>query len=231
MGVEARLVSSTIVFFAVWFLFLSVVLVDPNNVSSQEIESQLETKVTLKVESMSGIAVEPEMELESITDPSVTFTTFPPEVTTKVGDTFNIQVSVANVADMYAWQVHLFFDNTILECINVSLPHDYVFSYVYTVGDALMGYNSAEFRNPLQQKINNDEGWVLIGDCLLGSNQPNFNGSGSLCQIEFKAISLGSSNLTLSIDPTWFGTYYLGPAPQHELTTPIVSNSEVIVHP
>jgi len=219
-------------FFVVWVLFLSVVLVGPYNVSStQEIESQLETEARLKAESVSGIAAESEMELYSIADASLTFTVLPGEVATKVGDTFIIQVSVANATDMYTWQVHLFFDNTILECINVSLPHDYVFSYAYTVGDALMDYNSTEFNNPLQQNIENDKGYLLIGDCLLGANQPNFNGSGGLCQIEFKAISSGSSNLTLSIDPTRFGTWYLGPAPLYEVATPIVSNSEVIVHP
>lgn len=225
-----RLASCTIVFFAVGFLFLSVVLVDPFGASSaREVESQFESDVTLEAESMLNITAESKREPDSIVDPFTTFTVLPREVAAKVGDTFFVEVSVANVSDMYAWQVHLFFDNAILECVDVSLPHDYVFSYAYTVGDALIDYNSTEFENPLQLKIRNDEGWILVGDCLLGSDQPNFNGSGSLCKIEFKAISSGSSTLMLSIDPTSFGTYYVSPAPSFESGTPIVSNGEVFV--
>jgi hypothetical protein len=90
-----------------------------------------------------------------------------------------------------------------------------------------MDYNSTEFRNPLLLEIENDEGRVLIGNSLLGTDQPNFNGSGGLCQIEFKAISSGSSNLTLFVDRTGFGTCYVDP--QGKPMIPVVFNGEVIV--
>ena len=50
------------------------------------------------------------------------------------------------------------------------------------------------------KKVQNDEGWVLAGDCLLGAVQPTFTGSGVLCQIEFKAFSPGQTALTLLHD-------------------------------
>ena len=229
---KKTIVSFTVAFFAVWIfsvVILSVVIVYPNQMevsgvsSTQEVISQLEIEERLETESMSDMDAEKEMELNSIVNPNVTFTVLPQEVATKISDVFIIEVGVANATEMYSWQVCLFFDNTILECINVSLPHDYVFSYTYTVSDALMDYNSTEFKNPLLHKIKNNEGEVLIGACLLGKNQTNFNGSGGLCQIKFKAISLGSSSLTLSIEKT----YYLGPTIYK--TIPTVSNSEVIV--
>ena len=226
-----RLVSSIMAFFALCILLLAVILAGSYGMSStQQTEFQSEIEVPLEAESMLNITAESKREPDSIVDPFTTFSVVPREVAAKVGDTFVVEVSAADVADMYAWQVHLFFDNAILECVDVSLPDDYVFSYAYTVGDALMDHNGTEFENPLQLKIRNDEGWVLVGDCLLGSDQPNFNGSGSLCQIEFKAISSGSSSLMLSIDPTSFGTYYVSPAPSFESGTPIVSNCEVFVH-
>lgn len=230
---EKTIVSFTAAFFAIWILstvILSVVIVYPSRMkvsgvsSTQEVISPFPPPPRLETESVSDMDAEKEMELNSIVNPNVTFTVLPQEVATKIGDVFIVEVGVANVAEMYSWQVCLSFDNTILECINVSLPHDYVFSYAYTVSDALMDYNSTEFKNPLLYMIKNDEGEVLIGSCLLGKNQTNFNGSGGLCQIKFKAISPGSSSLTPSLEKT----YYLGPTTYKQII-PTVSNSEVIV--
>jgi hypothetical protein len=225
MGV-VRLVSSIMAFFALCVLLFAVILLGSHSVSSaRQTEFQSRIEMPLEAESMSEITAEPEV--GSIVDPFATFTVLPREVATKVGDTFTIQVSVTNVTDMYSWQVHLSFDNTVLQCTSVSLPHDYVFSYAYTVSDALMDYNSTEFSNPLLLKLENDKGRVLIGSCLLGADQPNFNGSGGLCQIEFKAISSGSSNLTLFVGNN-VGTFYLDP--RIKPIIPVVFNSEVVVH-
>ena len=237
MCVVRTIVSFTEAFFAVLILsvvesmvILSVVIVYPNQMkvsgvsSTQEVISPPPPPPRLETESMSDMDADKEMELDSVVNPNVTFTVLPQEVATKIGDIFIIEVGVANATEMYSWQVCLSFDNTILECINVSLPHDYVFSYAYTVSDALMDYNSTEFKNPLLHMIKNNEGEVLIGACLLGRNQTNFNGSGGLCQIKFKAISPDSSSLTLSIEKT----YYLGPTTYKQII-PTVSNSEVIV--
>jgi hypothetical protein len=232
---KKTIVSFTAAFFAVWVLsvvILSVVVVYPNQMkvsgvsSAQEVISELEIEGTPETESVSDMDAEKEIELNLIVNPNVAFTVLPQEVATTIGDVFVIEVGVANVTVMYSWQVCLSFDNTILECINVSLPYDYVFSYAYTVSDALMDYNSTEFKNPLLYRIKNNEGEVLIGACLLGRNQTNFNGSGGLCQIEFKAISPGSSSLTLSIEQTYYHTLYRGIILS---IIPTVSNSEVIV--
>jgi len=131
----------------------------------------------------------------------------PQENIVKTGEIFAINVAVENAMDVYAWQIHLDFDPTVLECVNVALPPYYVFSYAITVGFALVEYNSTEFENPLQRIVNN-EGWVLTGDSLIGTNQTTLNGSGILCQIEFKAISAGSSSLKLLTNSS-LGTYVL----------------------
>lgn len=172
------------------------------------------TEVALILSSVSEVTVTPNM------------TVLPQEVFVNVNDTFVINVTVKNVEDMYAWQVHLYFNSTILECVNVSLPLDHVFSYAYPVGAALVEYNSTEFTNPLQ-KIKNEEGWVLTGDSLIGIDQKTFNGSGILCQIGFKAVSSGSSALTLSLNSTNFGTYILNS--DLEVVTPSAFNGRVFV--
>ena len=142
-----------------------------------------------------------------IIDANIAFTMFPEEVSVMVNDTFAIQVGVENATDMYAWQVYLHFNPEMLECVNVYLPFDHVFSYGIMLGDTLVGYNATEFTNPLQ-KVWNNEGRVLTGDCLLGANQSTFNGSGALCQIEFRMISVGSSFVRLRLYSN-FGSYIL----------------------
>ncbi len=131
-------------------------------------------------------------------DVNMSFLMSPEEVFVGINDTFTIQVGIENATDMFGWQVYLHFEPEILECTNVFLPFDHVFSYGITVGGALVEYNSTEFTNPLY-RINNDEGRMLAGNCLLGANQSTFNGSGILCQIEFKAISTGSSIIQLCL--------------------------------
>jgi hypothetical protein len=161
--------------------------------------------------SFSGVGTSATQENVTL-NPNVIVSVIPQNLSVKVDDTFIINVAISNVTDMFAWQVHLHFDPAILECVRVSAPSDHVLSYAYTVGDALVEYNSTEFKNSLQM-IKNDEGWMLIGDCLLGANQTTFNGSGILCQIEFKAISAGSSPLTFSNNYPYSSreTYVLNP--------------------
>jgi hypothetical protein len=135
---------------------------------------------------------------ESIIDKNMSFYMSPAKITVNVNDTFIIQVDIDNVTDMFGWQVYIHFDQQFLECLDVRLPLNHILFYGVTVGDALIEYNSTEFTNPLY-RIWNDEGRILAGNCLLGSNQSTFCGSGPLCQIEFKAISKGSSTIKLRL--------------------------------
>jgi len=131
---------------------------------------------------------------------------------------------------MYGWQVILFFDPTIVECLNVSVPGQQVFSDRYPVSQALIDFNSTEFTKRPLQSIQNGEGSVLAGDCLLGQNQTTFYGSGFLCQATFKALSSGSSNLALStadVQPS--RTYYLDEG--IDLIIPSLSNGSITVLP
>lgn len=123
-------------------------------------------------------------------DEKMFFFILPEEVSVKVNETFSIHIGVENVTDMFGWQVCLHFDPQILECTDIYVPSDEVFSYGVTAGEALVEYNATEFTNPIY-RIWDDEGEILVGNCLLGENQPNFNGSGILFQADFRAISTG----------------------------------------
>jgi len=147
-----------------------------------------------------------------ITDPNMVFYLLPHDVLVNVGDTFVVTVVVVNAENMFGWQVFLRFDPAILQAVGVSLPSNHVFSSRVTVSGALANYDRTQFREGPLQDFNNNTGRLLAGDCLLGANQPTFNGSGVLCQIEFKAISYGSSALVLPHDSASdFQTFNLTP--------------------
>jgi len=129
------------------------------------------------------------------------FNMLPGSVNTKVGDTFQVTISVTNATNMFGWQIYVTYDPTKLECLKASFPDDYMLSSCVTVCGSLTTYNGTEWPSgePLQ-RISNGVGWVLAGDCQLGANQPTITGSGNLCQLEFKALEPGTSSLALIND-------------------------------
>jgi hypothetical protein len=164
-------------------------------------------------------------------DPNMAFVMVPTDIHVRVGDTFTVTFLVGNAADMYGWQVHVRYDSTVLECTGVSLPTSNVFSNRVTVSHALTEYDSKEFPQGPLRAIENDEGVVLAGDCLLGASQPTFYGSGVLCQIEFKAVSSGWSSLVVLHDFTKTLQTYTLNSDLTATTAQSVSYSNVYVAP
>jgi hypothetical protein len=162
-------------------------------------------------------------------NPDMTFDLRPQNLSVAVGDTFEVTVAVENVTDMYAWQAYLCFNHTVVECTGVSLPSEFGFSNKVTVSDVMKDYNATEFPHGPLQRVRNDLGWVLAGDCLFGSNQTAFNGSCVLCQIGFKAVSSGSTALELLHDSAHtFQTYVVTPS-LTDITSESASYSYVYV--
>lgn len=128
------------------------------------------------------------------------FNILPGGVDVKVGDTFQVTISVTNATNMFAWQIYVTYDSTKLKCLRASFPNDYLLSSYVTVCGSLTMYNGTEWPSgePLHGIIiNNGIGCVLAGDCQLGADQPTVSGSGNLCQLEFKALKPGTSSLAL----------------------------------
>ncbi|MGA2768448.1 MAG: cohesin domain-containing protein [Candidatus Bathyarchaeia archaeon] len=190
-------------------------------------ESTPVTQSTRTTSPVSTTQSTPDIAMPDATN-ETTFIVLPQEVDVNVGDTFFVSVFAENVRNMYGWQVILFFDPIIVECLNVSVPGQQVFSDRYPVSQALIDFNSTEFTKRPLQSVQNGKGFVLTGDCLLGRNQTTFYGSGFLCQVTFKALSSGSSNLALSTaDVQPFRTYYLDEG--LDLIIPSLSNSSITV--
>jgi len=193
------------------------------------------TQVTQQTKTTSPVATTqstPDMAMPKATNEATngTFIVLAREIGVSVGDTFFVSIFAENITNMYGWQVILFFDPTIVECLNVSVPSQQVFSDRYPVSQALIDFNSTEFTKRPLQSIQNEEGYVLTGDSLLGQNQTTFYGSGFLCQATFKALSPGSSNLAFSTaNLQMFQTYYLDEGLDRII--PSFSNDSITVFP
>jgi len=99
-----------------------------------------------------------------------------------VGETFTITVAVADIENLYIWQIQIFFDPTLLNCTGAWYPLGHVFD-----GKPMV---------PVTPVIDNDVGSVLHGATLMGVDF--FTGSGTLCQIEFEVLGIGSCGLNFS---------------------------------
>jgi hypothetical protein len=101
---------------------------------------------------------------------------------TELPTTFNVNITVGSVSNLYGWQVNLTFDPTIVQVTSAFLPPNNVFS------------DKKPIAPPAQ--IDNTKGRLLLG-ANVGPGQTTFSGSGILCTVKFKAIAPGTSPLTL----------------------------------
>jgi len=97
------------------------------------------------------------------------------------GQKITFTIKVTDVVDLYTWQIKIMFDPKVLECTEAYYPTDDIFA----------GKRTA----PSSPIINNDEGYVLYGNSLVGA-VPGVSGDGKLCVLEFNVKSRGSTSLT-----------------------------------
>lgn len=118
-----------------------------------------------------------------------------PETTIALpGDSFSINFEIADVESLYAWQICLSWDPSVLHLKRVQ------------EGPFL----SENWTKPTIFVTNYDDttsGYMLFGDCLLGQ-VPSTSGSGTLAYGYFSVKQFGSSPLTLVLEGTW-RTYLL----------------------
>jgi hypothetical protein len=103
--------------------------------------------------------------------------------TLSLNDTFKADIKVINVENLYTWQIKLFFNSTVVKCINATYTPNHVFT-----GKSFV---------PVTPVIDDSLGFVLYGCTLIGNETP-FTGNGTLCQLVFQVIALGQSDLKFS---------------------------------
>lgn len=103
--------------------------------------------------------------------------------TVNVSDVFTISVSIANAAELTGWQFDLSFDPAILHANSV------------TEGPLMSSFGATLFAPGV---IDDGSGLISLVADFYVDLPPNPSGSGVLANIEFQALTLGVSTLTLS---------------------------------
>ena len=100
-----------------------------------------------------------------------------------VGDVFTIPISIADAQDLTSWQFDLSFDPAIIHANSI------------TEGPFMSSFGTTLF---IPGVIDNGTGLISLTADLYVDLPPNPSGSGVLANVEFQALTLGTSPLTLS---------------------------------
>jgi len=117
------------------------------------------------------------------------------------GDKFNVTIWINLTQNSFAWQIKLNFNSTFFNATRIG----------YTNGNRSQFFS--EYSTiPIIPKINNENGYILHGETLLGSDKRS-SGCGSLIWVEFKLVNASLKN-TLTLDfslPYGVDTFVLSP--------------------
>jgi len=100
----------------------------------------------------------------------------------EAGRTFSVNITIANVTCLCAWEIKLYYRSSILMCINA------------TEGPFLQAGGETMWAENITNAYNSTHGRVCIGSTLLGQ-VPGVNGSGVLATIIFQTKGGGSTTL------------------------------------
>jgi hypothetical protein len=127
---------------------------------------------------------------------------------TTVGSTFFVNVTLSNVTNMRTWGIGLIYDSTTLQYVSAWRPTDHVFSPLEAQGISMVA--PAVVVNPVDASHQE----VQWGCAYIMPDPPwAFNGTGQLCQIQFriiKGVTVTNPEATalFAFDPDWTGVYY-----------------------
>jgi len=101
-----------------------------------------------------------------------------------VGESFTINVTVANVTNLYGWEFKLYYNNTMLNGTSIS------------EGEFLKSHGETFFEEINFTDTYNATHGILWATCSLLGNVSGINGSGALANIVFECKQFGNSTLS-----------------------------------
>jgi len=108
----------------------------------------------------------------------------PANATTDLYSTFEVNIAIANVTDLHAYEFRVYYNNTILEGLDVYLPEDHF----------LAGGESGNVS--IVSEIHQEEGYVRVNVTLIDDGLGR-NGSGILTTIRFNGTDIGEGTLRI----------------------------------
>jgi len=133
---------------------------------------------------------------EVFVDPAMTRGDYAPGY--QIGDTFQVGVNITGVTDLFAWQINMTWNTSILSLNNI-VASEFLRAGMYNT-------TSSSAPDGLGFVINvtdNAEGYTAMGESILGGNPlPGVSGDGRLVSFEFLIVGYGDTNLTIDVDGT-----------------------------
>lgn len=144
-----------------------------------------------------------------------------PVNTTNPTPPFTVNITVSNVNNLYSWSIKLYFNNQTLNCTAdwVWLPTDHVFGYTESLYEA---GPFVEYDPPAGTSA------VSYGVVLL-PEQSSFDGSGTLCQMNFTGINGGTSALEFSRPLGMEGFTSLADPDMQEITFTVEDGNVIVI--
>jgi len=126
---------------------------------------------------------------------SVTLTPISPPSVSEPYTVFDVNITISDVTNLYAWQIVLWFQNDVLHAVNATEG-----PFLKQVGDTYFGFQPENIVND----YNETHGYIFVGcsglwDPALGGA----NGTGGLCTIKFNGTGIGLSDLVIGNCPSY----------------------------
>jgi len=102
----------------------------------------------------------------------------------RIGETFDVNITIANVEDLYTWQAGMTFNASVLECLGIA------------EGEFLQRAGVPTLWTP--GTINNTAGTIGYSACSITGATPGVTGTGQLMSITFRVIGSGNSTLHIT---------------------------------
>jgi general secretion pathway protein D len=121
-----------------------------------------------------------------LSSPSSTVLSVEPKIVQETtGQNFTVNVSISNVADLYAWQLELSWNPSLLNVTNVA------------EGPMLKSSGNSTFFSPVVNNAAGNISALCTRVLSFGSNVTGVNGYGTLMTVQFEVIGSGACELNL----------------------------------
>jgi general secretion pathway protein D len=111
---------------------------------------------------------------------SVTVAVSPPSINASVNQSFNIDIDISNVLDLYGWEFKLSWNASLLNAVSVNED-----PFLNSSGNTFFTY----YLNTTDEH--------LVVDCTLLGQVPGVSGNGTLATITFYTVNVGQTPLHL----------------------------------
>jgi len=128
-------------------------------------------------------------------DPGTIIKDYENDLGYQIGDTFEVHVNITGATDLFAWQVNMNWNPSILNVSNIIAGE---FLNVGAVPNYTSSSASPNGLGFVINKTDNATGYTAMGESILGADT-GVSGNGRLVTIEFQVVGYGCSNLTLNV--------------------------------